>query len=82
MPDYESADRSPRPAPRPGPDGFADTVRDEFARLRGKTLGACTACGQPVFFEHSFTRFGGSVIHVRCPATARLSSRPSLARDH
>lgn len=54
-----------------------DTFGDELAKLRGKNLGACAACGQTVFFEHNFTRFMGRVMHVRCPISART---PSAAR--
>lgn len=63
-----------RPWPRAG---FSGTVGDELAKLRGKKLGACAACGQPVFFEHNFTRFAGRVVHVRCPISARAPSPTS-----
>jgi hypothetical protein len=42
-------------------------VRDELAKLRGRILGDCAACGHAVYFEHNFTRLNGRVIHVRCP---------------
>lgn len=75
-----SADRSPRPAPRPGSAGFAETVRDEFARVRGRTVGACAACGRPIFFgSENVSRFKGSVVHVRCPGVH--TSWPLTARD-
>jgi hypothetical protein len=63
-----SAEQPRRPPPR---SGFSGTVRDELTKLRGKNLGACAACGRPVFFEHNFTRFRGRVVHVRCPISSR-----------
>jgi len=47
----------------------AGVVHDDLAGLRGKELGACAACGRPVFLESNFTRLKGRVIHVRCPIT-------------
>ncbi len=64
----ESAEQSHRSPPSPG---FSGTFRDELAKLRGRDLGACAACGQSVFFEHNFTRFMGRVVHVRCPISGR-----------
>lgn len=56
------------------------TVRDELARERGRDLGACAACGRPVFFEQSFTRLNGRVAHVRCPISHTLPDA-TLARS-
>ncbi len=78
-----------RPPPRLGRErGFSGTVRDELARLRGKNLGACAACGQPVYAAQNFTRLTGRVIHLRCPITARTPApmapsvrARSVARD-
>ena len=53
---------------------FTGTVRDELARLRGRNLGACAACQQPVFVAQSFTRVEGRLVHVRCPISARTPS--------
>ncbi len=70
-----TSDRSQQPlTPVDQRAGFAGTVRDELARLRGRQLGVCAACGHPVFFEHNFTRFRGRVVHVRCPISALISS--------
>jgi hypothetical protein len=70
-----SPDDLPRPASRTTrPSGVA---RDELAKLRGRILGDCAACGRTVYFEHNFTRLNGCVVHVRCPVpltTARLDS--------
>ncbi len=66
----EPAGRYQRPPPRLGHEpGFSGTVRDELARLRGKNLGPCAACGRPVFVAHDYTRLRGRVVHVRCPIT-------------
>lgn len=71
----ESADRSQRPPPSArgvGRDsGFSGTVRDELAKLRGKSVGACAGCGLPVFLQQSFTRVQGQIVHVRCAVGAR-----------
>jgi hypothetical protein len=53
-------------------------VASELAALRGKNVGACQACGRPVFLAHGFTRFAGRVAHVRCP----MSARPPLSPAH
>lgn len=50
----------------------AGAVRDELAKLRGRNLGACAACGRTVYFEHNFTRCSGRVVHVRCPITTPI----------
>jgi hypothetical protein len=71
----ESADRSQPPSPPMGrARGFSGTVGDELARLYGRKLGVCAACGRPVFVEQNFTRSRGRVVHVRCPITARTPS--------
>jgi len=49
------------------PPGMTSAVRDELARLRGRILCNCAACGRTVYFEHNFTRLNGRVTHVRCP---------------
>jgi len=54
--------------------GFAGTVGDELARLYGRKLGVCAACGRPVFVAQNFTRLRGNLVHVRCPITARPPS--------
>jgi hypothetical protein len=46
-------------------------VSHELAGLRGRPLGACATCGEPVFAAESFTRFRGRVAHVRCAVAAR-----------
>jgi len=67
----DAADRSQHP-PRPDAErGFSAPVGNELAKLHGKQIGACAACGRAVFFEQSFTRFRGRVAHVRCPIGAR-----------
>jgi hypothetical protein len=50
-----------------------------LAALRGKDLGVCAACGQPVFFEQNFTGLHGRVAHVRCPITARALEHAAVA---
>jgi hypothetical protein len=55
------------------PQGFAGTVGEELARLRGRSVGACEACGRSVFVAQSFTRLKGRVVHVRCPVAPTLS---------
>ena len=79
----QAADRSPRPPPqalgRAG--GFPGIVRDELAKLRGKSLGVCARCGKPVFLAQSFTRFGGHTAHVRCPINAAATTPLPLSVD-
>ncbi len=85
----ESAGRSSQPPPHPRcAGGFPGTVGDELARLRGKNLGVCAACGRPVFVAQNFTRLRGNVAHVRCPITPGTPSllppsvlAGSVARD-
>jgi hypothetical protein len=70
-PDWSSLHaRSPtaRDADRRSP--MTSTIPDELAKLRGRQIGPCVACGRPVFFEHNFTRLQGRVVHVRCPISA------------
>lgn len=70
-------DRSQRPPARVRPhQRLPAAVQRELAKLRGKNLGACAACGQPVFVEQNFSRFEGRVSHVRCPITAHRSRTP------
>jgi hypothetical protein len=55
---------------------FSGTVRDELARLRGRSLGACAACQQPVFVTQNFTRLQGRLVHERCAISySRLAER-------
>jgi hypothetical protein len=76
----KAAERPPRREPGRGP-GFAGTVQDELAKLRGRNLGACAACGKPVYFEQNFTRFRGRVVHVRCPIDPDFSAAPAPSLD-
>lgn len=75
-----AVERQPRREPGRGP-VFAGTVQDELAKLRGRNLGACAACGKPVYFEQNFTRFRGRVVHVRCPIDPRFSAAPPPGLD-
>lgn len=68
-----SADYRPDPAPRPP--GLPAGVRDELAKLRGRVLGTCAACGHTVYLEHNFTRLNGRVVHVRCPIRSARAVR-------
>ena len=45
---------------------FTGSVGEELARLRGRRIGTCSACGRSVFTAQSFTRLKGRVLHVRC----------------
>jgi hypothetical protein len=73
-----AVERSYGPAlPRRDRGGSAG-VRAELVALRGRKLGACSACGQPVYLAHNFTRVRGRVMHVRCPInTAPSALAPS-----
>ena len=77
----EPSDRSPRPPPQAlgvgRGSGFSDTVRDELAKLLGKSVGACARCGRPVSLQQSFTRVQGRIDHVRCPVGARPAAPPA-----
>jgi hypothetical protein len=78
----KSGDRSgEQPRPLRGEHGFARTVAEELARLRGRSLGACATCGRSVFLAQSFTRLRGRVIHVRCPIAAVRSPVSGDALD-
>ncbi|MEA2186438.1 MAG: hypothetical protein QOK16_1449 [Solirubrobacteraceae bacterium] len=73
----EPADRIQRLTPRVDPRrAFCGTVRDELARVRGRSLGACAACQQPVFVTQNFTRLQGRLVHERCAISySRLAER-------
>lgn len=78
-----STDHHPSPASRSTqPPGFPGAVHDELAKLRGRIVGDCAACGHTVYVAHNFTRFDGEVVHLRCPITTsssrRLSPKPPL----
>jgi hypothetical protein len=70
-------------APRPvhGERGFSRTVAAELAKLRGRSVGACAACGRSVFMAQSFTRLRGRVLHVRCPIVFVRSPASDEALD-
>jgi hypothetical protein len=61
---------------------LSDGVTQELAGLRGRPLGTCRSCGEPVFRAQSFTRFRGYVTHVRCVSAARSeAARPAPRGD-
>jgi hypothetical protein len=61
------ADRTGWLPPRVDPRrAFSGTVRDELARLRGRSVGACASCQQHVFITQNFTRVQGRLVHERC----------------
>ena len=67
----ERADRSQWPPASMRPQQVSSgTVRDELARLRGRSLGACAACQQTVFVTQNFTRVQGRLVHERCAISA------------
>jgi hypothetical protein len=73
-----SADHRPDSASRSSqPLGRSEAFRDELAKLRGRVLGDCAACGHRVYFEHNFMRLNGRVVHVRCPITAPRPTAPA-----
>lgn len=57
----------------------ASDSRFQPPALRGRKLGVCVACGQPVFLEQSFTRYKGRVRHVRCPTRAHARGHDVVA---
>lgn len=61
--------------------GRADGVGNELAKLRGRILGDCAACGRTVYLERNFTRLRGRLLHVRCPITTHPPTTPA-ARPH
>lgn len=74
-----SADHPGRPTSRTArPPGMTSAVRDELAKLRGRILGDCAACGRTVYFEHNFTRLNGRVVHVRCPTPPPTTTAASV----
>ena len=74
-----SADPHPSAASRSAPRtlGLTGADRDELAKLGGRILGDCAACGRTVYLAHNFTRLHGQVVHVRCPTTTSSTRRAS-----
>lgn len=74
-----TADHRPSAASRSvtRPPGLPGAVRDELAKLHGRILGDCAACGRTVYLAQNFTRVHGQVVHVRCPLTTSSIRRAS-----